>query len=375
MSRRRSIQVLLCLVIALALGLMVPSAAPVQRDDPGDRFSAVPLHPQVAAKLKAAGRKLPMPFPNSMNQGKKFNPGGSAIGPLATGAEQRVLVIFVEFSDEPPGGPAARLDLASYFDPMLFGSLYDPPEYEGYVGYPVDRTLKNYFSEVSYGAVDVVTLNMPSALGWTNVGKTHDYYCAGAYGFGWYPRNAAALVEDAVNAVDPFVDFSEYAVNGEVPNLFVVHAGTGAEWNVDPSLLWSHSWSLQDGAAGALTRDGVVVNNYALMPEVGGNLTGYFGAVTGPFPPTVGVYAHEYGHVLGLPDQYDYGPESNGTGPYSLMSYGSWNQWPIDDIFSGNSPAHLDAWSKYRLGFVSPVEITRRDTDLCALSAEFFIFF
>jgi len=358
MSRRRTIEVLLCLVVALAIGLTAPSATPSQRVDPGDRFSAVPLHPQAVEKLKAAGRKLPSPFPNSANRGRKFNPTGDAIGPLVTARVQNVLVIFVKFSDDPPGGPATRLDLATYFDAMLFGTEYDPPEYAPYVGHPIDRTLRNYYSEVSYGGVDVVTLDMPSELGWAEVEQAYDYYCDGQYGFGWYPRNAAALVEDAVKAVDAVVDFRNYAVNGEVPNLFVVHAGTGAEWNGDPSLLWSHSWDLEYGAAGKfISNEGVVINNYALMPEVGGNTTGYYGGPTGPYPPTVGVFAHEYAHVLGLPDQYDYGNESNGTGPYSLMSYGSWNQWPVDDIFSGNSPAHLDAWSKYRLGFVTPVEI------------------
>jgi hypothetical protein len=72
----------------------------------------------------------------------------------------------------------------------------------------------------------------------------------------------------------------------------------------------------------------------------------------------VGVFAHEYGHVLGLPDQYDYGYESDGTDVYSLMAGGSWNRYPSDRIFSGNSPAQLDAWSKYRLGFLTPTEIT-----------------
>ncbi|MBP1636398.1 MAG: hypothetical protein H6Q10_2972, partial [Acidobacteria bacterium] len=107
-----------------------------------------------------------------------------------------------------------------------------------------------------------------------------------------------------------------------------------------------------------LVVDGVKVNNYAMMPEVGGDLTGFTGYTYGPFPPTVGVYAHEYGHVLGLPDQYDYGYESYGTSIYSLMANGSWNQWPGDWMFAGNSPSFLDAWSRYRLGFVTPVEIT-----------------
>jgi immune inhibitor A len=60
--------------------------------------------------------------------------------------------------------------------------------------------------------------------------------------------------------------------------------------------------------------------------------------------------------VLGLPDQYDYGYESEGTGNFSLMAGGSWNRFPNKGIFSGNSPAELDAWSKYRLGFVTPTK-------------------
>ena len=102
----------------------------------------------------------------------------------------------------------------------------------------------------------------------------------------------------------------------------------------DPRLIWSHSWNIAYGtdpayANGYVTDDGATILNYATMPEVGGDLTGYLGRVRGPYPPTVGVYAHEYGHVLGLPDQYDYGYESAGTGMFSLMAGGSWNAYPV----------------------------------------------
>lgn len=359
MRRRRTLQLVACLSAVITLALLAPPTATHPTDLAMKRpFSIVPLQPATAEKLRAQGRELPSPFPNSANQGRKFNPWGDTIPPLATAQEQRVLVIFVEFTTPPPGGPAMRVDL-SYFDDMLFGETYDPPEYADYSGHPTNRTLKNYFSEVSYGQVDIITVNMPSKLGWAQAGHSYDYYCPGDNGFGRYPNNAPGLVVDAVNAVDDAVDFSEYAVDGEVPNLFVVHAGTGAEWSADPNILWSHSWNLTYGAGAPLELDGVKVDNYALMPEVGGDLTDWLGyGVTGPYPPTVGVYAHEYAHVLGLPDQYDYGYESNGTGPFSLMAYGSWNGWSPDEIFSGDSPAHLDAWSKYRLGVVTPIEIT-----------------
>lgn len=352
-------------LVAVTVGLvgLVALNEPVAPASTGRGFSATPLRRAAIEALRARGKRVSLPFPNSINRGRKFNPGGAVVGPLVTPAEQKVLVILVEFATPPPGGPAARLDLGTYFDPMLFGTEYNPAEYGG--AGPTDRTLYNYFKAVSYGAVDIVTLNMPSATGWLSAGQPYDYYCKADglhdYGFGAFPHNAQGLVLAAVQAADSIVDFSQYAVNGEVPNLFVVHAGTGAEWNGDPSIIWSHSWSLDADTGmtgGYLTGDGVRVNNYAMMPEVGGDVTGYTGLAFGPFPPTVGVYAHEYGHVLGLPDQYDYGYESEGTSIYSLMAGGSWNQWPSDWIFAGNSPSFLDAWSRYRLGFVTPTVVS-----------------
>ena len=352
------------LILLVVLGLAGPPAVDnLPAGGTGRAFSAVPLRQAAAEALRVKGKTLGLSFPNAINQGRKFNPVGDVIPALVTAPQQKVLVIFVRFTDNPPGGPTGRLDLATYFDAMLFGTVYDPPEYAPYGGYPTDRTLKNYFGAVSYGSVDIVTADLPSKTGWAQAGNPYGYYAKGDgvhdYGWGPYPENVQGLVVDAVKAVDGLVDFSAYAVDGVVPNLFVVHAGTGAEWNGDPDIIWSHSWSLDWllGGRGYETDDGVAINSYAMMPEVGGDLSGYTGSTSGPFPPTVGVYAHEYGHVLGLPDQYDYGYESSGTGIYSLMAGGSWNQWPADWIFAGNSPSFLDAWSRYRLGFVHPVEV------------------
>jgi hypothetical protein len=72
----------------------------------------------------------------------------------------------------------------------------------------------------------------------------------------------------------------------------------------------------------------------------------------------VGVYAHEFGHILGLPDEYDYGYESNGTGRFSLMAGGSWSRSPNLTECAGNSPAHPSAWAVAKLGFVTPVLVT-----------------
>jgi immune inhibitor A len=361
----------------MAVAVMVGVVASAHRaGPPPSKASAsraglevVPMEPRTAAEMKAKGMALPTFIGTSINKGKKFNPTGGSIPALTTDATQKVLVLFVQFTDTPPGGPATRADLHE-FDDLLFGTTYDPPAYSAYAStnYPIDRTLKNYFEEATFGKVDIVTLNLPSSLSWLQSGHSYSYYCAadGVHdnGFGPYPQNAQGLVIDAVKAADSQVDFSQYARNGVVPNLFVVHAGTGAEWSTDPSIIWSHSWDLSEGTGlNGYVADGVKINSYAMMPEVGGDTTAYYQpTASGPYPATVGVYAHEYGHVLGLPDQYDYGYESNGTGYFSLMAGGSWNNWPEDEIFYGNSPSELDAWSKYRLGVLTPTKITSSTT-------------
>ena len=131
---------------------------------------------------------------------------------------------------------------------MLFGTKYDPPEYAAYPGHPTDRTLANYFQQTTLGKVDIVTVNMPSNTGWLHMEKPYSYYCKGDgihdYGMGPYPENAQGLVVAAIKAADARgVDFSQYAEDG-VADVFVVHAGTGAEWSTDPNVIWSHSWAI-----------------------------------------------------------------------------------------------------------------------------------
>ncbi|WP_285858410.1 immune inhibitor A domain-containing protein [Neobacillus niacini] len=116
--------------------------------------------------------------------------------------------------------------------------------------------------------------------------------------------------------------------------------------------------------------DGVAVDTYNIVPEVGQDLTGYLKVAypdlvpenfTGrpPSPPSVGVFAHEFAHVLGLPDLYDYGYDSEGVGMYSLMAGGSYGRDMQNRNYSGNSPVHPDAWSKTYLGFAAPKEVTK----------------
>ena len=117
----------------------------------------------------------------------------------------------------------------------------------------------------------------------------------------------------------------------------------------DDWAIWSHSWyafsnrSGPDGQGPAFNPDGGVqigdsdywVGKYTIQPENGG----------------VGVFTHEYGHDLGLPDLYDTAGGENGTGFWTLMSSGSWVDTGQDTI--GNAPSHMGAWEKFQLGWLN----------------------
>ena len=123
-----------------------------------------------------------------------------------------VLVILMDFSDN------MSATSANYFDNLLFGSS--------------QGTLPHYYNEVTYGNLTIVTINMPSALGWNRAPQTYSYYVNGQNGTGSYPNNAQKLAEDAIALVNPVVDFSQYDNDGDnyVDALFLVHAGSGAEY-------------------------------------------------------------------------------------------------------------------------------------------------
>jgi len=142
-------------------------------------------------------------------------------------------------------------------------------------------------------------------------------------------------------------DFDE--PDGYIDTAQFVHAGVGNEscsgtcdWAI-----WSHSWYAfynligSDGPAfnpygGVQIGDSDYwVGKYTIQPENGG----------------VGVFAHEYGHDLGLPDLYDTSGGENGTGFWTLMSSGSWVDTGGDTI--GNAPSHMGAWEKFQLGWLN----------------------
>lgn len=337
----------------------------------------MPLDPEIVQSYQTIGRQVPLSSAEARFAGRanvrinRIARPAVLTAPNASSATSvRALVLLVQFTDNPPGGPTARYR-STVWDSMLFRDNY----IRGGADTTTTHTLKTFYNSISHGAVDIVTLNLPSATGWLTAPNAYAYYCQhdGTHdnGFGPYPRNVQRLVMDAVQAADPYVDFTQYAAGGVVQNLFVVHAGSGAEWSGGGDLIWSHAWSVAENDGFGTTPpplyvDGVRIASYSMEPEAGGNTMGESGRpLSGPLLPAVGVYAHEFGHVLGLPDEYDYGYESKGTGAISLMAGGSWSRTPnVYPDCAGNSPAQPSAWGMAYLGFVTPIEVTTLATGI-----------
>ncbi len=143
-------------------------------------------------------------------------------------------------------------------------------------------------------------------------------------------------------------DFNE--PDGYIDHFQAIHAGMGEEAGggaEGPDAIWSHRWyaypdRMGDAGPTYNARGGVPIGDtgfwigdYTTEPENGG----------------LGVFAHEYGHDLGLPDLYDTtGRFENGTGFWTLMSGGSWLNKGGNNI--GSVPGYMGPWEKLVLGWL-----------------------
>ena len=178
---------------------------------------------------------------------------------------------------------------------------------------------------------------------------------------GWYAAQIAAGKTPAdINAyLSQFDVWDRYDYNGNgnfnEPDGYIdtfqsVHSGEGEEAGggaLGDQAIWSHSWYANNHLIGITGPDfnkmgGIQIGNsdywigkYTIQPENGG----------------VGVFAHEYGHDLGLPDLYDTSGGENGTGFWTLMSSGSWMGDGTMD--TGSKASHMGAWEKFQLGWLN----------------------
>ncbi|WP_239070892.1 MULTISPECIES: immune inhibitor A domain-containing protein [unclassified Streptomyces] len=137
--------------------------------------------------------------------------------------------------------------------------------------------------------------------------------------------------------------------DGYIDHLVVVHAGKDQTWGggtQGTGAVWAHRWFAYYDQAGQAGPQG---------NRIGGTPVGDTGIwagdyLTGGENSGVGLFAHEYGHDLGLPDLYG-ATGDNSVNYWSLMSSASYlGKGPNT---TGDYPGDLDAWSKLQLGWLA----------------------
>ncbi|TKD72637.1 M6 family metalloprotease domain-containing protein [Pseudalkalibacillus hwajinpoensis] len=264
-----------------------------------------------------------------------------------------VLVLLVEFPDFPHNSIQPEESdmyyedyVKEHYQNMIFGENgYEGPNGENLV------SMKQFYEQQTDGAY---TVN-GTVAGWYMASKN-----AAAYGgkspSGGNDVNARGLVKEALTAAgaDPSVNLADYdqedrydldgdgnfrEADGLIDHLMVVHSAVGEEaggGQLGEDAIWSHRWNLGSIFPIAGSPE----------PEVDywgeGSMYAYDYTIE-PADGAAGVFAHEYGHDLGLPDEYDtqYTGAGEAVSYWSIMAGGSWA-----GKIPGTEPTGFSAWSK-----------------------------
>ncbi|MFP4293971.1 MAG: M6 family metalloprotease domain-containing protein [Cyclobacteriaceae bacterium] len=246
--------------------------------------------------------------------------------------EVRLLAILIDYPDLP-----------HKYDPAHFHKLFN----EGIDGKP---SFRDYFLQNSFGQLSVTV----DVVGWVRAAQNYSYY-----GDGNGKSRSRLLVSEAVDAAEAAgMDFSQYDNDGDedVDGIIIVHAGPGAEEGGNKDYIWSHRWNITNQF-----KDGKYISDYTIQPET--RINSFYGGDVG-----IGIFCHEFGHLLNLPDLYDMDAtngRSNGIGNWGLMGTGNW-------LGAEDYPAGLSAWSKEALGWIKPKVINDAHGYYSLRSAAFF---
>ncbi len=236
----------------------------------------------------------------------------------------RVVAILVDFPDYPAdreGNPP------EHYEQLLFS----------HGTYP-GGSVADFLAASSHGRLQLEG----EVRGWYTVSRKRNDYTSGVGGIGAYPANSQRLAEEAMLLANWDINFADYDNEGPdgvpdsgdddevVDGVVIVHAGSGREGGSTPyDFISLHWWT-----PAPLPVDGVFGRFFTLNPEDGG----------------IGIFLHELGHLMGLPDLYDTDGGSFGLGAWSLMSGGL-------NLGEDRLPADFDAWCKVQLGFVDMTRI------------------
>ncbi len=235
----------------------------------------------------------------------------------------KLLVLLVNFSDKSMNASHNK----AFFQNLLNGSL---------------PSVQDYFRTSSGGNyVPVFDVFGPYTL------PNNMAYYGGNDSDGNDQHPDQMVVDACALAYADGCNFADYDTNsdGKVDNIYVIYAGYGEAAGAPANTIWPHSWEIYSQyVSGTLKYNNKTLGHYACSAELSGK--------SGSNSDGVGTFAHEFSHVIGLPDYYDtkYGTNfDNGVTPgeWTLMDQGSYNG-------SGQYPPLYSIFDKYFMGWATP---------------------
>ncbi|MFH8248818.1 immune inhibitor A domain-containing protein [Microbacterium sp. B2969] len=357
--------------VAAPAGDSQPSAAQRLDNRPGPLTARQNDRRKAAQKLILSGKASVDPVDGSVQVGDKYYQA-------ALTGEAQVFTILSQFGDQGdkklgtvPGPLHNQIPQPdrSVNNSTHWVSDFNQPYYED-LFFGDGESFKDFYEKQSSGAFtaaggvsDWVTVPGNASVYGDNA--VEDF--GGAWKFiadtgnAWYNAQKAAGKSDAeIKAAlaqydvwdrydyDNDGNFNE--PDGYIDHFQAVHAGEGEDAGggaQGEDAIWSHRWYVNQtdfgltGPANAkfggtqIGDTGIWIGDYTVEAENGG----------------LGVFSHEFGHDLGLPDLYDTNGGENSTAFWTLMSSGSWLNHGVDDI--GTTPGYMGPWEKLQLGWLS----------------------
>ncbi|WNB86637.1 immune inhibitor A domain-containing protein [Cellulomonas sp. ATA003] len=299
---------------------------------------------------------------------------------LAREDTDAIWTVLGEFADLPHNSipePDRSVDNTTIWAPDFSQPYFDELLYSQAEG---ANSVANFYDELSSGRYTVTG----EVEDWVRLPGTGASYGSNALGDavtwkfvndtmnGWYDEQLAAgrtpaQIDEYLSQFDVWDrydfdgdgDFDE--ADGYIDHFQAVHSGMGEEVGggvLGSDAIWSHRWYNQTTRIGT---DGPTVDGAGINP-LGGARVGQSRYWVGDYTVEpenggVGVFAHEFGHDLGLPDLYDTsgnsGGAENSTAYWTLMSSGSYGSSGQAADGIGTRPIHMGAWEKLQLGWLN----------------------
>ncbi|MDH5478850.1 MAG: M6 family metalloprotease domain-containing protein, partial [Nitrospinota bacterium] len=308
-------------------------------------------------------RNIPPSKPGAQPPASVPRPGPAGVAPYGAYAG-KLIIILVSFTDRAgtvlPTTFANRLSAAgginAYYNNVSHGAATISPANESH-GTVNDGVIGWLNISATLAALEIIQGTPDTSGNHPNTGGNTGVY------------NQLITKAALINA-DPFINYAAYDTNGNgtIENhelgVLIIVAGSEASYGpVQFQSVWGHAWSINPdpNVVGLPVLDGKALKEYCQIGEYHDT-----------HDSSVGIMVHELGHhIFQWIDLYDYDPgipgdpgcytlscyQSEGVGPWSVMSYGSWGA-KMTDNWAGQTPVGPDAWHKLFSGWVTPITDT-----------------